>query len=110
MDAAELKRWLVSVARLSPAQKVELLSALSARDGEAEVGQLVHSRFARFCACPHCGGIGIVRNGSASAVQRYKCSHSQRTFNELSKTPLARLRMPEAGVGARTLRPSPVNE
>jgi transposase-like protein len=93
MDAAELKRWLASVARLTPAQKAELLNALSARDDEAEVGRLVDSRLARLPACPHCGGTRIVRNGSASGLQRYKCRACQRTFNALSKTPLARLRM-----------------
>jgi len=93
MDAAELKQWLGSVARLTPAQKAELLEALSARDDEAEVGQLVHLRFAQLPTCPHCGGTRIVRNGSASGLQRYKCRGCQRTFNALSKTPLARLRM-----------------
>ena len=38
MDAAELKRWLASVAQLTPAQKAELLNALGARDDEAVVG------------------------------------------------------------------------
>ncbi len=52
MDAAELKRWLMSVARLTPGQKVELLGALSARDDEAAVGQLVDSRLAQLAACP----------------------------------------------------------
>jgi len=93
MDAAELKRWLASVARLRPAQKAELLNALSAMDDEAEVGRLVDSRLARLPACPHCAGTRIVRNGSASGLQRYKCRACQRTFNALSKTPLARLRM-----------------
>ena len=93
MDAAELKRWLASVARLTPAQKAELLNALSARDDEAEVGRLVDSRLARLPACPHCAGTRIVRNGSASGLQRYKCRACRRTFNALSKTPLARLRM-----------------
>ena len=93
MDAAELKRWVASVVRLTPAQKAELLNALSARDDEAEVGRLVDSRLARLPVCPHCGGTRIVRNGSASGLQRYKCRACQRTFNALSKTPLARLRM-----------------
>jgi transposase-like protein len=93
MDATELKQWLGSVARLTPAQKAELLKALSARDDEAEVERLVHSRVAQFPDCPHCGGMRIVRNGSASGMQRYKCRQCQRTFNALSKTPLARLRL-----------------
>ena len=81
------------MARLTPGQKAELLQALSARDDEAEVGQLVDSRLAQLPACPHCAGTRIVRNGSASGLQRYKCRACQRTFNALSKTPLARLRM-----------------
>ena len=65
MDAAELSRWLTSVARLTPAQKAGLLKALSARDCQAEVGQLVDSRRSPLPACPHCAGTGIVGNGSA---------------------------------------------
>jgi transposase-like protein len=92
MDAGELKRWLSSVARLTPAQKADLLKALSVRDDEAEVGHLVDSRLAQSPACPHCASTWIVRNGSASGLQRFKCRACQRTFNALSKTPLARLR------------------
>lgn len=92
MDAAELKRWLTSVARLTPAQKAELLKFLSARDDQAAVEDLVESRLAQLPACPHCACTRIVRNGSASGLQRFKCRSCQRTFNALSKTPLARLR------------------
>jgi tRNA(Ile2) C34 agmatinyltransferase TiaS len=69
MDTTEMKRWLASVARLTMAQKVELLNALGARDDETEVGQLVESRLARAPVCPHCGGARIVRNGSASGLR-----------------------------------------
>jgi transposase len=34
----------------------------------------------------------VVRNGSASGLQRYKCRECSRTFNALTGTPLARLR------------------
>ncbi|MDH4392936.1 MAG: hypothetical protein QE285_16130, partial [Aquabacterium sp.] len=44
MDAAELKRWLVSVARLTLTQKADLLRVLSARDDQAAVEDLVESR------------------------------------------------------------------
>ena len=60
MDAAELKWWLASVARLTPAQKADLFKALSARDDEAEVEQLVDSRLAQSLACPHCASTRIV--------------------------------------------------
>ena len=52
MDAAELRRWLASGARLTPAQKAEFLNALGARDDESVVGQLVELRLAQLLACP----------------------------------------------------------
>ena len=93
MDAAELKVLLRSVTRLTPCQKTELMSALAAGGRESEVLALVESRLAEVAACPHCKSARVVRNGSASGLQRYKCRGCLRTFNALSKTPLARLRM-----------------
>ena len=66
MDAAELKGWLASVTRLTPAQKADLIRVFSTRDDQAVVENLVESRFAQLPACPHCAGLRIVRNGSAS--------------------------------------------
>lgn len=45
--------------------------------------------------CPHCGGSGMVRWGKASGLPRYRCKACARTFNALTKTPLAKLRMKE---------------
>jgi transposase-like protein len=42
--------------------------------------------------CPHCQGHEIVHWGRASALPRYRCKSCGRTFNALTKTPLARLR------------------
>lgn len=54
---------------------------------------MVESRLVETPACPHCAGTRIVHNGSASGLQRYKCRTCRRTFNTLTCTPLARLRM-----------------
>jgi transposase-like protein len=43
--------------------------------------------------CPHCGHREVVRWGQASALPRYRCKACLRTFNALTKTPLAKLRM-----------------
>ena len=93
MEAAELKGLLMSVARLTPRQKTELMSALVASGRESEVLALVESRLGEIQACPHCKSARVVRNGSASGLQRYKCRACLRTFNALSTTPMARLRM-----------------
>ena len=93
MKAAELKRLLISVSRLSSAQRAEVLAALDAGGQGEEVRLLLESRLIEQRACPHCQASWIVRNGSASGLQRYKCRACGRTFNALSTTPLARLRM-----------------
>lgn len=93
MDATEMKHLLSSVGRLTARQKAELIKALSVQGDDDQVRALVESRMSAQPACPHCGGARIVRNGSASGLQRYKCRACQRTFNALSTTPLARLRL-----------------
>lgn len=93
MKAAELKRLLDSVARLTMGQKADVLEALHAGGDDAEVRSIAESRLMQTPACPHCEGGWIVRNGSASGLQRYKCRACRRTFNTLTCTPLARLRM-----------------
>ena len=93
MNAAELKRLLISVTRLTSGQKAELLGALNASGHDEEVRSILESRLIQVRSCPHCHGAWIVRNGSASGLQRYKCRTCRRTFNTLSTTPLARLRM-----------------
>ena len=43
--------------------------------------------------CPHCDNRDVVRWGQASDLPRYRCKACRRTFNALTKTPLANLRM-----------------
>lgn len=43
--------------------------------------------------CPHCDNRDVVRWGQASDLPRYRCKACLRTFNALTKTPLANLRM-----------------
>ena len=42
--------------------------------------------------CPHCNSHEVAPWGSASAMPRYRCKNCKRTFNGLTKTPLARPR------------------
>jgi transposase-like protein len=93
MKAAELKRLLISMTRLSSGQRAEVLAALDAGGQDEEVRLLLESHLVEQRACPHCQASWIVRNGSASGLQRYKCRACGRTFNPLSTTPLGRLRM-----------------
>ena len=93
MKTAELKRLLIAVTRLTMAQKAELVAALDAGGHDQEVRSILESRVLQTRVCPHCNGAWVVRNGSASGLQRYKCRTCRRTFNTLTTTPLARLRL-----------------
>jgi len=46
-------------------------------------------------ACPHCAGSRCHRCGQANGLQRYRCLGCGRSFNALTGTPLARLRLRE---------------
>jgi len=58
-------------------------------DVVADLGQ----RRVNSIGCPHCDSRDVVHWGKASALPRYRCKGCQRTFNGLTKTPLAGLRM-----------------
>ena len=47
--------------------------------------------------CPHCAGSRCHRCGQANGLQRYRCLGCGRSFNALTGTPLARLRLRENG-------------
>ena len=63
-------------------------------DVVAELGQ----RRVDSIGCPHCNSRDVVRWGKASALPRYRCKICRRTFNALTKTPLAHLRMKDKWV------------
>lgn len=66
-------------------------TAASATPTVPDLGQ----RKVAITGCPHCGQAEIVRWGASSGLPRYRCKACARTFNALTKTPLARLRMRE---------------
>jgi transposase-like protein len=71
--------------RPAPALAAERGSAASVADlGQRRVDSL---------GCPHCDNRDVVRWGQASDLPRYRCKACLRTFNALTKTPLAKLRM-----------------
>lgn len=91
MRQRELKKLKAMVAKLTFAQREELRDELAAEDGAAASVGIIEAQGTR-AMCPHCGSERVVRNGSASGLQRYKCRDCSRTFNALTGTPLARLR------------------
>ena len=63
----------------------------SSAESVAEAGQ----RRVAEMGCPHCANRDVILWGKASGLPRYRCRGCGRTFNGLTKTPLARLRKKE---------------
>lgn len=93
MDAGQMKRLLALLDDLTATQRRTLLQRLQTGPEHERVLEMVESRQDRPRGCPHCQSLRVVRNGRADGLQRYKCRGCGRTFNALSATPLARLRL-----------------
>jgi transposase-like protein len=115
MKAQEFSAWLSGIAGLSAEQRREALQALEGanreesdpatgdlaqgptkrgvRRGRREdaLGTTSHERV-EAQGCPHCAGREIVGWGRSHGLLRFRCKSCGRTFNALTKTPMAHLR------------------
>jgi transposase-like protein len=100
-DAIETGRpWGVDIASSGAAATLDQLPTCtplpvtrpSTRLGSDVVAELGQRRVDSL-GCPHCESRDVVHWGKASALPRYRCKVCQRTFNALTQTPLAGLRM-----------------
>ncbi len=121
MKAEEFSVWLSGVARLSADQRGKALAALANVDGGREglepkaasetlasgaagkapkrrrpdaLGTNGHERV-ESRGCPHCAGREVVAWGRSRGLSRFRCKGCGRTFNALTKTPMAHLRKKE---------------
>ena len=92
MKAPRFKRWFASLPLLNGPQRGQVLDMLHPAAGLDQVVALIaHTRAPGRC-CPSCGNERCHRHGFANDLQRFRCCTCGRTFNDLSGTPLARLR------------------
>jgi transposase-like protein len=93
MNKTAFKALANQLGTLSPEQREVILSALhqlSQKDGVEELAAF----FSTNCStCPHCGGAELYKHGQAHGLPRYRCRACRKTFNPLTGTPLARLRL-----------------
>jgi transposase-like protein len=78
---------------LAPWQRQEVLAELREPESQDEVVLRIEARQCARACCPHCEARHVVRHGTANGLRRYRCRECGRTFNALTGTPLARLRM-----------------
>ena len=114
MKVEEFSLWLSAIAGMSAAQRGEAFEALKrtesgqARPGsevspegvdkarrrgrrEDALGTTSHERV-EAQGCPHCASRAIVGWGRSDGLLRFRCKSCSRTFNALTKTPMAHLR------------------
>jgi len=112
MDNQEFLHWLGGMGKLSAEQRAQALAWLSWRNGGDEggrrraeadsasargrdrmdaLGEVGHVKVGNR-GCPHCAGRNVVSWGRSHELARYRCTDCRRTFNALTKTPMARLR------------------
>jgi transposase-like protein len=114
MRGEDFSAWLIAIGGMSAEQRRQGLQALTKADGEAGgTGERASAdegskRGRREDAlgttsvervesqgCPHCAGREIVGWGRSNGLLRFRCKSCGRTFNGLTKTPMAHLRKKE---------------
>ena len=95
MRRRELNMVMRAIGELRWSQRREVLQRLKAAQAGQEAQSIVEERLQVLRFCPHCSGAHIVRHGTAHGLQRYRCRGCGKTFNALTRTPLARLRCRE---------------
>ncbi len=96
MKSREFKKLLERLPSLSPKQQTSLLRIIENKiQEETKTVQEIEDRLKEDPCCPDCGSYNIGKWGKAHGLRRYRCRECKRTFNALTGTPLARLRLKE---------------
>ena len=119
MESQEFRLWLSGIVKLSAEQRAQAAAILDGlcgaeakaavddveadaageavatsargRDRSDALGYVGHIKVGAQ-GCPHCSGRNVVSWGLSNGLARYRCKDCLRTFNALTKTPMARLR------------------
>jgi len=113
MKAPWFAQLLDQLPLLNQLQRQQLLAALHPAGGLDRVVALIDEIRSTGRRCPDCACERCHRHGRANDLQRFRCCACGRTFNDLTGTPLARLRHKgkwldylETVLDSRTVRPA----
>lgn len=90
-----LKKFLKEIKQLNHSERKTVEQELHSIDDLHTVCDLIEKVQDRAPHCPHCGHTELHKHGTCSGLQRYRCKSCRKTFNSLTKTPLAHLRKKE---------------
>ncbi|WEF33435.1 IS1595 family transposase [Pseudoduganella chitinolytica] len=89
---AQVRQWLV---QLTGKQVHELRDTFDRCTSLADCLAIIEARGTRTRCCPHCQGERLYRHGVFYGLQRYRCRQCGASFNALTGTPLAFIRLRE---------------
>jgi transposase-like protein len=93
MKKADFQKFADQLSALSPEQR-EAIQDLLARLSQQDSLSVQTAFFSAKCStCPHCGSSELYKHGKAHGLPRYRCRVCRKTFNPLTGTPLAHLRL-----------------
>lgn len=97
MKRTEIEKLLGQIESLTAEEISKVKKVLARREGRVEGSVVLQEKEESVEACPHCGSKDIAKAGSKGGRRRYKCKAEGcgKSFNALTGTPLARLRMSE---------------
>lgn len=93
MRARELTRLIGTLSNLPRDQRKLVVSELAAMESCASSIDVIETEMPARPDCPHCASRQIIKHGRCNGLQRFLCRHCNRTFNALTRTPLARLHL-----------------
>ncbi|MGH8486402.1 MAG: IS1595 family transposase [Pseudomonas sp.] len=93
MKAPRFKRLFAQLPSLNQPQRLQVLAALHPAAGLDRIIALIAEIRTPGRRCPECACERCYRHGQANDMQRFRCCQCGRTFNDLTGTPLARLRL-----------------
>jgi len=92
MKSPHFKDWFAGLALLNQPQRKLVHDAMLPAAGLDQIIALIDKVRAPTRCCPRCAGTHCHRHSQANGLQRFRCCACGRTFNDLTGTPLARLR------------------
>jgi len=92
MKALGFAELFAQLSLLNQQQRTQVLAALHPAAGLDRIVALIDEIRSNTRRCPDCACERCHRHGQANDLQRFRCCACGRTFNDLTGTPLARLR------------------
>jgi len=91
MRASDFRRLQTKLARLTQRQQEQLVAALTGE--KAKQAPKMLDLIANPARCPHCASHELWSWGSSGGLPRFRCKQCKRTFNAVSCSPVANIRL-----------------